>query len=239
MNKVLIAESIKSVTRKINENLRFVISSIESEAYEGDYDKGVFRYSVHDLDSDLRYSLSKFSLLKHNRIKTVQSVQSSIKELLEEYTRHKEKGILNNPEDHLQEYCLKTIQERFQSMIDYLEEEINSKAEENINPIAHNKQEVEGKASDEKLVEKIKLELNKTQIVYLFQLLIDEKLINESLNPKIWHLVSQYFLDKDGQPLKDIHSTKYNLANTKTAKPKKGADTIETIVSKTKTKKTS
>lgn len=80
-----------------------------------------------------------------------------------------------------------------------------------------------------KKIETIKLELNQTQIVYLFQTLIKEKLINETLNPKLWHLVSTYFTDKDNKPLSNIHQTKGNLENTKTGKPKAKADLIESI----------
>lgn len=86
----------------------------------------------------------------------------------------------------------------------------------------------------QKPIEPIKLELNQTQIVYLFQKLIDEKCINETLNPKLWHLVSTYFVDKDNNTISNIHNTKSNLQNTKTGKPKKQADLIENIVNETK-----
>lgn len=88
-----------------------------------------------------------------------------------------------------------------------------------------------------KAITPIKLELNQTQIVYLFETLIAEKLINTNVNDKLWHLVSQYFIDKDNKPLNNIHKTKSNLKNVGKGKPKQNADLIEKIVSKTKTKK--
>lgn len=89
------------------------------------------------------------------------------------------------------------------------------------------------KKSDKAIVP-IRLDATQTQIVYLFQKLIDENLINETLNPKLWNLVSQYFTDKDNKPLKNIHQTKDKLKNTKTGKPKNNSDIITLIVSDTK-----
>jgi hypothetical protein len=86
----------------------------------------------------------------------------------------------------------------------------------------------------QKQIEPIRFDATQTQIVYLFQNLIKEKLINESLNPKLWHLISTYFTDKDNKPLSNIHQTKGNLENTKTGKPKAKADLIEAITKGTK-----
>lgn len=85
-----------------------------------------------------------------------------------------------------------------------------------------------------KAIEPIKLDATQTQIVFLFQKLIDEKLINETLNPKLWQLVSTYFVDKDNKALKNIHQTKDNLKNTKTGEPKSKSDIITKIVTDTK-----
>lgn len=86
-----------------------------------------------------------------------------------------------------------------------------------------------------KIIEPIRFDGTQTQIVYLFQKLIDEKFINLSLNPNIWKLVSTYFSDKDNKPLKAIHQTKYNLENTKKGKPKE-AQKIEEVVKSIKSK---
>ena len=80
----------------------------------------------------------------------------------------------------------------------------------------------------------IQLDLEQRQIIYLFQKLIDEKLLNETKNPSLWDLVSQYFTDKDGTTIKNIHQNKDGLKNTKTGKPKNGAAQIENIVTSTK-----
>lgn len=87
-----------------------------------------------------------------------------------------------------------------------------------------------------KEIEPIKLELNQTQIIYLFQVLIDQKLINESVNPKLWNLVSQYFCDSSGKSIGNIHQLKDKLKNSKTGKPKSKADEIEKIVNDIKKK---
>lgn len=89
---------------------------------------------------------------------------------------------------------------------------------------------------ESKVITPIKLELNQTQIVYLFQTLIEQKIINESINPKIWNLVSQYFIDANGKPIKNIHQSKDKLKNNKTGRPKKKADEIEKLVKDTKNK---
>jgi len=93
------------------------------------------------------------------------------------------------------------------------------------------------KTKESKEITPIKLELNQTQIVYLFETLIAEKLINTNVNDKLWHLVSQYFIDKDSKPLNNIHKTKSNLKNVGKGKPKQNADLIENIVAKTKVQK--
>jgi len=80
----------------------------------------------------------------------------------------------------------------------------------------------------------IKLEASQTQIVYLFKNLIEERLIKENLNPNLWKLISTYFTDKDGNPLKNIHQTKFNLENNKSGKPKSMSENIENIVNKVK-----
>lgn len=85
-----------------------------------------------------------------------------------------------------------------------------------------------------KEIEPIRLDATQTQIVYLFKCLVKEKIINESLNPKLWHLVSTYFTDKDNKPLNNIHQTKTNLENTKSGKPKNKAEVIEKVVKDTK-----
>lgn len=85
-----------------------------------------------------------------------------------------------------------------------------------------------------KQIKPLQLDLEQRQIIYLFQKMIDEKLLNETKNPTLWDLVSQYFTDKDGNPFKNIHQNKDGLKNTKTGKPKKGAEQIEKIVTDTK-----
>lgn len=86
----------------------------------------------------------------------------------------------------------------------------------------------------QKEIKAIQLNLEQRQIIYLFQTLIDEQMINETNNQNLWHLVSQYFTDKDGNPLKNIHQNKDGLQNSKTGKPKKLAKEIQTIVTNTK-----
>ena len=88
-----------------------------------------------------------------------------------------------------------------------------------------------------KQIKPIQLDLEQRQIIYLFQKLIDEKLLNETKNPTLWDLVSQYFTDMNGTPLNNIHQNKDGLKNTKTGKPKKGAELIEKIVTQTKAQK--
>lgn len=91
--------------------------------------------------------------------------------------------------------------------------------------------------SKETQIEKIKLNLNQTQIVYLFEQLISEGYINTNHNDKLWHLISLYFIDKDNKELKSIHQTKSNLHNKGTGKPKKESEKIDKIVSSIKSKK--
>lgn len=83
-------------------------------------------------------------------------------------------------------------------------------------------------------VKPIQLDMEQRQIIYLFQKLIDEKLLNETKNPTVWDLVTQYFTDKDGRPIANIHQNKDGLKNTKTGKPKKNADVIERVINDTK-----
>jgi hypothetical protein len=85
-----------------------------------------------------------------------------------------------------------------------------------------------------KEAETIRLDASPTQIVFLFQTLIEEKLINETLNPKLWSLIATYFTDKDNKPLNNIHQTKNNLENTKAGKPKQKAEIIQQIVKQSK-----
>lgn len=89
----------------------------------------------------------------------------------------------------------------------------------------------------DKPIEKIKLNLNQTQIVYLFEQLISEGYINANHNDKLWHLISLYFTDKDNKELKSIHQTKSNLHNKGTGKPKKESEKIDKIVTSIKAKK--
>ena len=86
----------------------------------------------------------------------------------------------------------------------------------------------------QKEIKPIQLNLEQRQIIYLFQNLIKEQMLNETNNPNLWHLVSQYFTDKDGNPLNNIHQNKDGLQNSKTGKPKKLANEIQTIVTNTK-----
>ncbi|MCZ2101285.1 MAG: hypothetical protein LC107_07090 [Chitinophagales bacterium] len=88
-----------------------------------------------------------------------------------------------------------------------------------------------------KKMKPIQLDLEQRQIIYLFQKLIDEKLLNETKNPTIWDLVARYFTDKDNNPLKNIHQNKDGLKNTKTGKPNKNATEIENIVNEVKAQK--
>ena len=106
-----------------------------------------------------------------------------------------------------------------------------------VNP---NKDLVQISAVNEKSLKQIKpiqLDLEQRQIIYLFQKLIDEKLLNETKNPTLWDLVSQYFTDMNGTPLNNIHQNKDGLKNTKTGKPTKSAELIEKIVTETKAQK--
>lgn len=79
----------------------------------------------------------------------------------------------------------------------------------------------------------IKLKLTPTQIVYLFQE-IEKKFGDKTHNTKYWKFISDFFIDKDGQELKNIHQTKFNLNDTKTAKPKQHSDSIDAIIQATK-----
>jgi hypothetical protein len=80
----------------------------------------------------------------------------------------------------------------------------------------------------------IKTEMQQTQIVYLFEQLIENKLININHNDTFWSLVSKYFIDKKGNSLDNIHQTKSQLKNAGKGKPKSNADLIEKIVNDTK-----
>jgi hypothetical protein len=86
-------------------------------------------------------------------------------------------------------------------------------------------------------IEPIRMELNQTQIVYLFQELINQKLINESINPKLWSLISKYFCDSSGKPIGNVHQTKDKLKNSKTGKPKSLSNEIEKVIADTKNHK--
>lgn len=77
----------------------------------------------------------------------------------------------------------------------------------------------------------IKLELNQTQIVYLFQQLVEKEYLRPNKNPALWNLISQYFVDVNDKPLKNIHQVKDRLINNREGKPKREADTIDEIVS--------
>lgn len=76
----------------------------------------------------------------------------------------------------------------------------------------------------------IKLELNQTQIVYLFQQLVEKRYLSMNENPTLWNLISQYFVSKGNKPLKNIHQVKYNLVYNEENKPKR-AETIDEIIS--------
>lgn len=77
----------------------------------------------------------------------------------------------------------------------------------------------------------IKLELNQTQIIYLFQQLVEKRYLRLNKNPALWNLISQYFVDVNDKPLKNIHQVKDRLINNREGKPKREADTIDEIVS--------
>ena len=76
----------------------------------------------------------------------------------------------------------------------------------------------------------IKLELNQTQIIYLFQQLVEKGYLKTNQNPKLWNLISQYFVGVDNKQIKNIHQLKDKLENSNTGKPRKEADNIEKIV---------
>lgn len=78
----------------------------------------------------------------------------------------------------------------------------------------------------------IQLDMEQRQIIYLFLQLVDNGFLNENKNPTLWELVSKYFADKDGRPIKNIHQNKDGLKNTKSGKPRKKSIEIERIVSK-------
>lgn len=82
---------------------------------------------------------------------------------------------------------------------------------------------------DTQKITPIKLELNQTQIVYLFYQLAENGYINKDENPNLWSLISKYFVDKNNKPLNNIRQTKYNLENTKKGKPQK-SETIDKII---------
>ncbi len=107
-------------------------------------------------------------------------------------------------------------------------ETLNNYFKRNIN------KHLDSKFTPQKEIEPIRLNLGQRQIIYLFQTLINEGMLNETLNPKVWHLVSQYFTDKDGNQLNNIHQNKDGLQNTNTGKPKKLASEIQTIINKVK-----
>lgn len=83
----------------------------------------------------------------------------------------------------------------------------------------------------------IKTQMKQTQIVYLFEQLIEKQLINVNHQDNLWSLVSKYFSDVEGKTIKNIHQTKSGKNNIGKGKPKRNASTIEQIVSVTKNKK--
>lgn len=61
----------------------------------------------------------------------------------------------------------------------------------------------------------IKLELNQTQIIYLFMQLEEKGYLRINKNPTLWNLISQYFVDVNDKPLKNIHQLKDKMMNNK------------------------
>ena len=84
-----------------------------------------------------------------------------------------------------------------------------------------------------KPTETIKLNLTPTQIAYLFQE-IEQKFGDRTHNTKYWKFISDFFIDKNGEKLKNIHQTRENLNNTKTGKPKQHSDSIDSIIKSTR-----
>lgn len=93
------------------------------------------------------------------------------------------------------------------------------------------KTETSSKVVEPQPLTPIKLELNQTQIIYLFQQLIENGYLKTNQNPKLWSLISKYFVDKDNKQIKNIHQIRVRLENNKTGKPKQETETIEKMVS--------
>lgn len=113
---------------------------------------------------------------------------------------------------------VRTVGEKFPNIDWYIDIPKSNKNDSNQAPLTH------------KQIQPIQLEMSQRQIIYLFQKLIDENLLNDNKNPTVWDLVSQYFTAKDSKPLKNLHQNKDGLKNTKTGKPKKNSTEIDNIV---------
>lgn len=170
-------------------------------------------------ESDLTVKRYDFETVKKH-LETITDTKEKIKYLIEQKTEYlqNQKGMTFgkewNGEKSFDQKC---------------ELEINK-----LNTIASLKvdtpKQINNQPISQKLIEPIRLDATQTQIVFLFQTLINEKFINENLNPKLWHLVGNYFTDKDGKTISNIHQTKDKLKNSKSGKPKAKAETIENII---------
>lgn len=137
------------------------------------------------------------------------------------------KSFIGFEENELKKYIEKNLK-LINELIDYCKEAILESSSGSLTKTKNTK------VNGNKPLEKIKLELNQTQIIYLVKLLIEHKIINQNANPKIWNLVSQYFKDKDGKDIKNIHQLKDKASNTKTGKPKRQSENIESVINKIK-----
>ena len=85
--------------------------------------------------------------------------------------------------------------------------------------------------TEEKPIIPIKLNLNKSQIAYLFMQLVDSGYLKKHQNPNIWKLVGQYFVDMNNKSMKDISQVMTNVTSrNKEGRPQYEADNIEEIV---------
>ena len=89
----------------------------------------------------------------------------------------------------------------------------------------------ETEETEENTIIPIKLNLNKSQIAYLFKQLVDSGYLKIHQNPNVWKLVGQYFVDMNNKSMKDISQVMTNVTSrNKEGKPQYEADNIEEIV---------
>ena len=81
-------------------------------------------------------------------------------------------------------------------------------------------------------VKRLRWKREKSDLVYLFQRLVEEGFLTNDFKDKPWQQLGNHFADKDGRDLENLRQTSQNIQHTKSGKSRHGKK-IDEIISET------